>query len=123
MERILMDRDDISRFLVKGQFFRAETVKGTKTYLVFLGQLEDGMFAFAHAGRDPRTDRAKVTKYGIHETYRAIEAGDLEPIDRKDVDPEKIGLLVMGLTGLAKRMGVQEYIDRRVSGDLPPESQ
>lgn len=110
-----------AQYITKGQFFRAITVKGAKTYLVSFGVRPDGFVYFAHAGKDRHTDRAKITKHTYEATVKAIESGDLEPISRKEIDPEKMGLLALGLTGLAKGMKVQEYMDRRETGDLPPD--
>lgn len=114
----------VNKYLQPKQYFRAETVKGKKTIITIMGfdnPRQPRWVYFAHAGRDKRTDRAKVTKHTVGETIRAIEAGDIEPVARETIDPHDMGMLAIGLTALAKGMGVHEYLDRRTDGSLPPE--
>jgi hypothetical protein len=84
-----------------GQLFEAKTVKGGINYVMFL--LNHNGFAYYLHG-----DRAKKTP--LSNFIDLIGGGDLNPIDRKNADPERLALASLSLHAMLNGLAFGDYL-------------
>lgn len=84
-----------------GDVFNAETVKGSKNYVVFM-MVQNGYAYYCHGDR---AKKVPVTKF-----IELIGAGDLEYVDKKSLDPERKSLAVLGLMAMANGLSFEDYM-------------
>lgn len=86
-----------------GSIFEAETVKGNKNYIIFFF-IRDHHVYYCHG------DRAK--KVREDRFLQLIDYGDLVPVPREKVDPEKLSLSVLGLKAMSEGLAFNDYMAR-----------
>lgn len=84
-----------------GDIFEAETVKGSKNYIVFFF-VRDHHVYYCHG------DRAKKVREDHFK--KLIDYGDLVPVPREKADPERLALSVLGLKAMSQGLAFNDYM-------------
>jgi hypothetical protein len=84
-----------------GAVFEAETVKGGTNYVIF-GMDYNGFTYYFHG------DKAK--KVNTERFKSLIDYGDLKPVAKDKVDPERIALAVLNLSAMANGLSFNDYM-------------
>lgn len=84
-----------------GDIFEAETVKGSKNYIVFMFAKKDWVY-YCHGDKGKKVSREHFLKL--------IDYGDLVPIPRDQADPEKLSLSVLGLKAMSQGLAFNDYM-------------
>jgi len=84
-----------------GSIFEAETMKGHKNYIIFFF-VRDHHVYYCHG------DKAK--KVREDRFLQLIDYGDLIPVPREKVDPERLSLSVLGLKAMSEGLSFNDYM-------------
>lgn len=84
-----------------GDIFEAETVKGSKNYIVFFF-VKDHHVYYCHG------DKAKKVREDRFKSL--IDYGDLVPIARDKADPERLAFSVLGLKAMSQGLAFNDYM-------------
>jgi len=88
-----------------GQVFEAQTVKGSKNYILFFFECVRGGQSWVYYLHGDRAK--KVTK---EQFIKCIEYGDLVPIPVGQEDPERMALASIGLRAMLNGVSFQDYL-------------
>jgi hypothetical protein len=81
--------------------FEAKTVKGNTNYVIF-GMDYNGWVYYFHSDKAKRVPSQKFKDL--------IDYGDLVPVKRGEVDPERIALSVLGMSAMANGLSFNDYL-------------
>jgi hypothetical protein len=84
-----------------GNIFEAQTVKGNTNLIVTL-RVIDGFMYYCHGD--------KVKKVKIDNFVSAVEHGDLQPRQAKEIDTERLTMATIGLDAVVNRRTGEEQI-------------
>ncbi len=84
-----------------GQIFEAQTVKGGTNYVLFLFQTPSWVY-YCHGDKAKKVPKEKF--------LQLVEGGELNPIERRKADPDRISMAVLGLNAIAQGLSFNDYM-------------
>lgn len=96
-----------------GDYFEAKTVKGGMNIIVFFFE-KDGMVYYCHGDKGKKVPKGQFLS--------ALDHGDIRPIPREKVDPERVALSVLGLQAMANGLAFNDYINVMFNNGKPSEA-
>jgi hypothetical protein len=84
-----------------GDYFEAKTKKGGTNLIVFFFE-KDGYVYYCHGDRAKKCPKSQWTK--------SIDYGDMWPVDRSTIQPDRIALSVLAMQAMANGMAFNDYV-------------
>jgi hypothetical protein len=90
-------------YFFHGDVFEVETRRGGTNYIYF-SQVRDGWVYYLHG--------QKALKIRYEEFLKLIDYGDIVPVPKDKVDPERLSLAALGLAATAQGLSFNDYLNR-----------